>query len=98
MEIDDEIKLFGFELGNQFPEIFIEEPCPGDKGIRLQQGMILFFCKVMDLRVRKLSFQATDHRACQNDIPDGTEPDDQDLFQRINGLFCFSYPIEVSGP
>ena len=62
VKVDNEIKLFGFEPGEKFFKVFRIQPGSCKKRIFLQEGMILFLCQVMDLRIRKLCFQATDHR------------------------------------
>ena len=69
MEVDNEIKILGFEQGEKFCKVFLIQPGSGKERIVLQQGLVLFFRKIMDLRFRELCFQATDYRGGKNNIP-----------------------------
>jgi hypothetical protein len=76
MEIDEAVKVFGFQPWDQLPEVLFVQMDLRDIRICLEQRNVLLLGEEVDLCLRKLLFQAADNGGCQDDVADGTEPDD----------------------
>lgn len=59
---------------------------PADVGIVFEQQAVGFHGENMQFGIRKLRFQAADNRTCEHNVADGTEANDQDLFQLPGNL------------
>ena len=79
VQVYDMIKLLGFEFRDQLLVVLLEKMDLCEVRIRLQDRDKLLLRKVMDLHLRQLLFQATDHRRSKDDIADGAEPYYQNL-------------------
>src|SRR5664279_2756293 len=70
MKINYEIEFLSFKKRDKLLKVFLIEPYLFQVRIFAEKRMILFFCEIMDPDIRKLVFQAADHRGGKNDVPD----------------------------
>ena len=79
VQIDDQIILFGFQCRQHFGNMPLDSIDLTDMRIGLYYGRERLLCKVVDFLA--CCSKGTHNRTCQDDISNGAEPDDEDLFQ-----------------
>ena len=80
MQIYDIIDLHLFEHANGGPHISIKQMNAIDIWICRNKGSKVRFGEVMDLCIFDLLFQVTYNGRSKNNVPDRTEPDNQEFY------------------
>ena len=81
MQVNDLVVILFPEFRDYFINFILNRVKLINVRICFQDGQVMLFGKKMDFNSRKLLFQAAHNRCGKNDISNGTEPDDKDLFQ-----------------